>query len=167
METLVKQGLTKAIGVSNYNVQSLMNLLSFAEILPAVNQIEANPFLPNKNLIKFCQDSGVQVMVYNSLCKNSYAKNNTEINLFEQEFVKSLAKEHNCSEGIIALSWAVSQNLIAIPGSSNPDRMKSNLKTLEVKLSADEISKLSNLENSARGIDPKTLDTFRYIDLFA
>lgn len=68
-ERCQKEGLCKAIGVSNFNCQSLMDLLSFAEIKPVVNQIEVSPYLTQVDLISWCQKIGVQVTAYSPLCR--------------------------------------------------------------------------------------------------
>lgn len=163
LEALVNMGLTKSIGVSNYNVQTVMDLLSFCEIKPVVNQIEINPFLPRVNLCKYCKDNGVEIMAYNSLCKNSY----TKVQLLDEKDVKQLAEKYSTSPGIIALSWATSQGFIVIPGTSSTKRMQENLKVLSITLSDDEIKKLNELKQDIKGIDPKDSDITSYIDLFA
>jgi len=61
--------LTRSIGVSNFNTQSLMNILSFCKVKPAVNQIEFNPYYQPWNLVKFCQRMGIVVVAYSPLAK--------------------------------------------------------------------------------------------------
>lgn len=68
-ERCQKEGLCKAIGVSNFNCQSLMDLLSFAEIKPVINQIEVSPYLTQVDLIEWCQKMGVQITAYSPLCR--------------------------------------------------------------------------------------------------
>jgi diketogulonate reductase-like aldo/keto reductase len=69
MEDCVKQGLAKKIGVSNFNVQLLLDLLSYADIKPAANQIELHPFLSQEKLVEFCQSNGCDVISYGSLTR--------------------------------------------------------------------------------------------------
>jgi D-xylose reductase len=134
MEDLVKKGYTKSIGLSNYNVQRIMDVLSYAEIRPAVLQVELNPYLTQRNLIKFCKDQNIAVMVYNSLCKNKYVDRfhkEQQLNLLDEPIIKDMAKKYNRTPGQIAINWAISQDLIAIPGSSNPKRVQENLQVLK------------------------------------
>lgn len=153
LEDLVKKGLTKSIGVSNYNVQLLMELLSFAEIKPVVNEIEVHPFLPNSNLINYCQKSGVEVIAYNSLVRGKYVAKfhkNKQSNLLEEETVKKIAEKHNRTVGQVALAWGLTQNLIVVPSSSNPTRMRENLEAVKFRLDEEEMKSLEYLKNDTR-----------------
>ena len=69
LENCVKRGLARSIGVSNFNTQLLVDLLSYAEIKPAVNQIEIHPYLVQKRLVDFCQQQKIHVTAYSSLCR--------------------------------------------------------------------------------------------------
>ena len=73
MEGLVEKGYTKYIGVSNYNVQSLLNLLSFCKIKPLVNEIEFHPYLYQRKLVEFCRRENIIVFGYNPLVRGSYS----------------------------------------------------------------------------------------------
>lgn len=170
MEELVIKGYTRAIGVSNYNVQRLMDLLSYAKIKPSVLQIELNPYLTQKSLVKFCKDNDIQVMVYNSLCKNTYVDKfhkNENFNLFEESVIKEIAEKYEKTPGLIALNWAVSQDLIVIPGSSSTKRMIENAQVLEFKMSEEDIEKISLLNRNSRCNESSQWPFFKGIDLFA
>ena len=72
MEELVKKGLAKSLGVSNYNIQCLCNLLSFCRIKPVVNEVEFNPYLNQKDLKEFCDKENIILFAYNPLVKGKY-----------------------------------------------------------------------------------------------
>lgn len=170
MEDLVKKGYTKGIGVCNYNVQRLMDLLSYAEIKPSVNQVELNPYLTQKNLAQYCKSNGVQLMVYNSLCKNTYVNRfhkEENLNLLEEPVIKEMAQKYNKTPGQIALNWAVSQDYIVIPGSSKPQRMPENVQVLDFKMSEEDVDKISELNRDARCNESTQWDFFKKIDLYA
>ena len=90
MEALIEKGLTRSIGVSNFNVQTLWDLLSFAKIPPAVNQIELHPFLPQTDLVKYCLANKILPMAYSPLIKAGVtSKKRGTDNVLETEIVQS------------------------------------------------------------------------------
>jgi D-xylose reductase len=170
MEQCVKKGYTRAIGISNYNVQKIMDILSYAEIKPSVLQVEINPYLTRKNLIKFCKDFGIQIMVYNSLCRNKYVDKfhkDQNLNLLDEPIIKEMAEKYNKSAGQIALNWAVSQDLIVIPGTSNPKRIAENALILQFRISDDDLEIISKLNRNVRCNESLQWGFFAGVDLFA
>jgi len=153
MEGLVKKGLTKSIGVSNYNVQALVDVLSYCEIKPAVNQVEFHPYLHQTGLLEFCNLHGVRVVAYNSLCRGKYTtilhKEGTK-NLLEEPVVIETAKKYGKSAAQIALNWALAQGLIVIPSSSKTERMKENLQSDTFVMSKDDIENIGKLNHAYR-----------------
>ncbi len=153
MEDLVKKGYTKSIGVSNYNVQLLMDLLSYCEIKPVVNQVEFHPYLATENLLKYCEKNEVYFMAYNSICRGTYVDQyhgSVKLNLLEEEIVKEMSKKYEKTVGQIVLNWALSQNNIVIPSTSKPSRIKENLETLDFRMSKEDVEKVSKLNNGYR-----------------
>lgn len=151
MEDLVKKGYTKSIGVSNYNVQSLMDLLTYCEIKPVVNQVEYHPYLFQDHLNKFCKDNGVYLTAYNSLTRGDYVRlSGKTLNILEEPITKELAEKYGKSTGVIALNWALVQDVIVIPSTNNPRRMKENLTALSFKLSEEDEKALSALNSNTR-----------------
>jgi len=149
MENLVKKGLTKSIGVSNYNIQSLMNLLSFCEIKPVLNEVEFHPYFHQKELLNFCKNNDIQLLAYNSLCRGVYTKraHNKEVNynLLEENVIVELAKKYNKTPGQIALNWAIYQNVAVIPASGKPYRVKENIESAYFRLSKEDYEKVCGL----------------------
>ena len=130
MEKLVDQGLTKSIGLSNYNVQSLLTVLSECRIKPAFNEIEFHPYLYQKNLKEFCDKENIIILSYNPMVKGSYCNRSEKIikeknlDLFNEKVVLELAKKYNKTPGQIILNWHIQVGVVPIPGTKNPNRMK-------------------------------------------
>ena len=142
MEKLVYKKLAISIGVSNYNVENLFNILSTCKIKPAVNEVEFNPYLYQKDLKEFCDKENILLFAYNPLAKGEYV-NREEANgiydLFKENFFRYMQNlynwEHNgekITEGQIILNWHISMGVVPIPGTSNPNRMKENLKEFKI-----------------------------------
>ena len=148
MESLVEEGITRGIGCSNYNVQSLLNLLSFCRIRPLVNEVELHPYYYQENLKKFCDKENIALIAYYPLAHGNGARvfiseHNGQMNSFEEKNVVSLAKKYNKTPGQIILNWEVAQGIITIPGSSQFDRAKENLGALDFKMSDEEIKMMN------------------------
>lgn len=146
MEDLVRKGYTISIGVSNYNVHLLTDILSFCEIKPVINEIEIHPYFTNKKLLEYCQGQEIQIIGYNSLVKGPYvARHKMNLNLLEENIIRELSTKYKKTPGQIALNWSLSQNIIVIPSSRNGKRIIENLGSLNFKLSEKEIEKISSL----------------------
>ena len=153
MESFVQKGYTKHIGVSNYNVQSLLNLLSFCKIKPFVNEVEFHPYLYQKKLSDFCKREKIILFGYNPLVKGSYCAKTADEehrNLLGEELIINLSKKYNKTVGQIVLNWSISRNVIPIPMTSNPHRMKENLGSTEFVMEKEELEKIDNLNRNQR-----------------
>ena len=144
MESLVDKGLTKSIGCSNYNVQSLLNLLSFCRIKPVVNQVEFHPYYYQKGLKDFCDKENIALMAYYTMARGNGARNyikehNGEMDIFKEKDIKHLAKKYDKTPGQIILNWHIHQGNIAIPSTSNLDRMKENLGALNFEMKDSDV----------------------------
>ena len=147
MESLVDKGLAKSIGCSNYNVQSLLNLLSFCRIKPVANEVEYHPYYYQKSLKEFCDKEDIALIAYYPLAKGNGAKtyikaHNGEMDIFKERIVEDLVEKYNKTPGQIILNWHAVQGNIAIPGTSNPNRMKENLAALDFQIDEEEVEKL-------------------------
>ena len=149
MEKLVEQGLTKSIGVSNYNVQNLLIILSICKIKPVVNEVEFHPYLYQKDLKEFCDKEGIKIVSYYPLIKgvNFKTRYGTKMiekgmDLLNEEVVKNLAKKYGKTVGQILLNWHIHLGVIPIPGTSNTERMKENLVAADFKMDEKDIEAL-------------------------
>ena len=147
MEALVEKGLTKSIGLSNYNVQSILNLLSFCKIKPVVNEVEFHPYYYQEKLKKFCDKENIALIAYYPLARGNGARSyiqshNGDLDSFKEKCVQDLSKKYNKTPGQIILNWEVAQGIITIPGTSNPKRMEENLGALDFKMTEDDMKSL-------------------------
>ena len=144
MEKLVEKGKVKALGVSNYNVQGLSNLLSFCKIKPVVNEVEFKPFYYQKNLKDFCDKENIKIIAHSPLSIGLLGQNyNKEYNAFEEEIIKDYAKKYNKTEGQIILNWLHTIGVIPIPSTSKMWRVKENLSALDFKMEKEDFEKMS------------------------
>jgi len=149
MEKAYEQGLAKAIGVSNYPVVLLNDMLNYAKIPPAVNQIERHPYLVQNNLVKFCQDNNIQVTAFASLGAPGLQREQMAATLDDPTVLK-LAKKYNKTAAQVLLRWSVETNVIVIPKSVNPERILQNSQIFDFKLTKEEVEELDQLDKHMR-----------------
>jgi len=143
MEECVKKGLCKSIGVSNFNVQLLLDLWSYAEIKPAVNQIEFHPYLQQTKLVKFCQKFGIQIVAFSLFTRG-------RLNVLEDPVIVEIAKKHKAKTSQVILKWCVNLGVAAIPKSTNADRLKENFNFEEIALDEEDMKKIGSLDCGKR-----------------
>ena len=160
MEKLVEENLTKSIGVSNYNVQNLLVVLSICKIKPVVNEVEFHPYLYQKDLKEFCDLENIKIIAYYPLIKGVNYKsrftkimNEKKLDLLNEEIVKNLANKYGKTVGQIILNWHVHLGVIPIPGSANPERMKENLAAIDFKMEDKDYDLISSLDKQFRFCD--------------
>ncbi|KAJ3002430.1 hypothetical protein NUW54_g5852 [Trametes sanguinea] len=117
----VFEGKAKAIGVSNFSIKTLSELLAKATVVPAVNQVELHPCLPQHDLLAFCRAKGIQLTAYTPLGKHKFADDPT---------IRSIAEAHGpgVTSAHVLLSWGVQRGTAVIPKSLNPTRLQENLR---------------------------------------
>ncbi|WP_372862049.1 aldo/keto reductase [Psychrobacter sp.] len=134
---LQKQGLTRHIGVSNFNIASLIEAEKYADVPIVVNQVEFHPFIKQKTLQTFLNNHHILLEAYSPLARGD---------VFDNEIIKEIADKHNVTPAQISLAWILAdKHRIAIPKTSNPDHLQGNLDAINVQLSADEIEKINGL----------------------
>ena len=174
MEKCVDNGLTKAIGVSNYNVQNLLIVLSVARIKPLVNEVEFHPYLYQKDLLEFCNLEKIKILAYNPLVKGVYCKERhgkemeeKKLDLLNEPEVKSLAEKHGKTPGQIVLNWEIQKGVIPIPGTSKPERMKENLEATNFQLDQSDCETLEHYAEHDKEFRFADSDKIYGIDIFA
>ena len=155
MEELVKKGLAKSIGVSNYNVQCLSNLLSFCKIKPVVNEVEFNPYYYQKDLKEFCDKENIIIIAYTPLvhgivARNYIADHNGEFDIFKEKILKDLANKYNKTVGQIILNWLHYLGVVPIPATSKDWRMKENLGALEFEMKNEDYDNMTKYFEKSR-----------------
>lgn len=144
MEKLLQTGKVKAIGVSNFTIEKLQDLLGKTSVVPAANQIEAHPYLQQPELLKFCQQSGILVEAYSPLGNNQTGESRT----VDDARVHEVGKELGMDPGVVLGSWGVQRGTVVLPKSVTPHRIASNLKVKELPPRA--FAKLNELERHKR-----------------
>ncbi|KRG32298.1 MULTISPECIES: aldo/keto reductase [unclassified Psychrobacter] len=134
---LQKQGLTRHIGVSNFNIANIIEAEKYADVPIVVNQVEFHPFIKQKTLQTFLNNHHILLEAYSPLARGD---------VFDNEIIKEIADKHNVTPAQISLAWILAdKHRIAIPKTSNPDHLQGNLDAINVQLSADEIEKINGL----------------------
>ncbi len=139
MEELHKQGRVRAIGVSNFHPDRLMDLIIHNEIVPSVNQIEVNPFNQQIDTQKFLLDNNVQVEAWAPFAEGKK-------NIFQNQTLLTIAETHKKSAAQIIIRWLTQRGIIVLSKTIRKDRMVENLNIFDFELSDDEISALSKLD---------------------
>ncbi|KZT24927.1 Aldo/keto reductase [Neolentinus lepideus HHB14362 ss-1] len=134
MEKLLDTGKVKAIGVSNFSIKTLSELLPHVKVVPAVNQVEMHPSLPQPELLQFCKEKGIQVEAYSPLGQSA--------RIFFPA-LEPIASKYSVTAAQIALSWGVQRGTAVIPKSENEGRMKANLEL--ITLEDEDMSAISTI----------------------
>ncbi|KAG1334207.1 non-functional NADPH-dependent codeinone reductase 2 [Cocos nucifera] len=148
MEKCQKLGLVKSIGVSNFSGKKLEELLGFAEISPAVNQVEMNPLWQQKNLRKFCNDRGIHVTAYSPIGGQSFPGSSNLV--MESEVLKEIAKAKGKTLAQVSLRWGYEQGVSMVVKSFNKKRLKENIEIFDWELSDEERQKISQIPQSKK-----------------
>lgn len=146
MEQLVETGKARAIGVSNFNKRRLKELLETSEIIPAVNQIEAHPYLQQTSLKSFCESKGILITAYSPLGNNQTGEPKAVDDPVVADICKGL--DFDADPGQLLASWAVQRGTVVLPKSVTESRIKSNVQVKELPREAFE--RLSALERHKR-----------------
>ena len=134
---LQKQGLTRHIGVSNFNIANIIEAEKYADVPIVVNQVEFHPFIKQQTLQTFLNNHHILLEAYSPLARGD---------VFDNEIIKEIAERHSITPAQVSLAWILSdKHRIAIPKTANPEHLQGNLDAINVQLSADEIEKISSL----------------------
>jgi 2,5-diketo-D-gluconate reductase A len=139
MEELYQQGKVRAIGVSNFPPDRIMDLMIHNKITPAINQIEVNPFHQQIDAQTFLQDSSVQVEAWAPFAEG---KNN----IFQNEVLLAIAAKHQKSVAQVILRWLVQRGIIALAKSTRKERMIENINVFDFELGTEEMTAITTLD---------------------
>ncbi|KAL1889860.1 NAD(P)H-dependent D-xylose reductase (XR) [Sporothrix stenoceras] len=162
LETVVDMGVAHAIGVSNFQAQSLYDIQRYARHPISALQIEHHPYLAQLDLVALAQEHNIVVTAYSSFGPQSFMElpgifskraKDTEP-LLETAVVKSLAGKHGKTPAQILLRWATQRGVAVIPKSNNAARLAQNLDVLSFDLTLDELESISGLDKGLRFNDP-------------
>jgi len=157
MESLVEAGLVKEIGVCNYSSGLLHDLHSYANIKPAMLQIESHPQLTQERLIRLARSYDMAVTAFSPLASLSYVSlgmAGEEDSLLGADVVQSAADRLGKTPAQVLLRWGLQRETAIIPKTSSADRLKENFAIFDFELSADEMQSISHLNQNRRYNDP-------------
>jgi len=136
MEQILASGRCRAIGVSNYTVRHLRQLLESCKVVPAVNQVEFTPFCYQKELLKFCKDQGLQLQAYSPLARGER---------LQHPVLVSTAKKHQRTVPQIMLRWALQHHVAVIPKAAQPAHIRENFQIFDFSLPEEDMVRLDGL----------------------
>ncbi|MBS1558353.1 MAG: aldo/keto reductase [Bacteroidetes bacterium] len=142
MEELYREGKTRAIGISNFHPDRVMDIISFHEIVPAVNQIETHPFHQQIETQNFLRENRIQ---HESWGPFAEGKNN----LFKNELLASIGKKYDKSIAQVVVRWLTQRGVVAIPKSVRKERMEENLNIFDFKLADEDMRQIQTLDEKA------------------
>jgi len=152
MESLLKEGLVKAIGVSNFTPEQIEELIADRHSVPAVNQVELHPYLVQTELLEYCRGKGIIVTAYSPLgSSDSYSGSAPGApSLLKNDTVNAIAGEVDRSPAQVLIRWAIQKGVSVIPKSVNEDRIKANLAVFDFELSPAQMAQLDGLNRNHR-----------------
>ena len=156
MEAALDAGLTRHIGVSNFSVRKLQDLMQHARIKPEVNQVELHPLLQQPDLLAFCRAEGIHLTAYSPLGSGdrpAQLKAADEPVLLESPVIAAIAAEHGCSAAQVLLAWHLCRGVSTIPKSVRSARLRENLAAASLELSAAELERIAALDQGVRLVD--------------
>ena len=139
MEDAYRAGKLRAIGVSNFHPDRLMDIKAFNEIAPAVNQVEVNPFQQQRESIPFMNDIGVQAEAWAPFAEGRNG-------LFQNEVLTDIGKRHGKSVGQVVLRWLVQRGIVALAKSVRKERMAENIAIFDFALDEADMARIATLD---------------------
>ena len=144
MNELKEQGLTKAIGVSNFTINHLKEAMDTG-IQFSVNQVEFHPTLNQKELLEFCNQNNIILTAYSPIGRGED---------LQHPIIQELAKQYEKSAAQIILNWEMQKGIVTIPKSSNPEHIEGNFKSLEWDLSLEDVERINQINEKNRLVNP-------------
>lgn len=139
MEEAYRAGKLRAIGVSNFHPDRLMDIMAFNEIAPAVNQVEVNPFLQQEESVTFMKENGVQAQAWAPFAEGRN-------NLFHNDVLTAIGGKYGKSVGQVVLRWLVQRGIVALAKSVRKERMAENIDIFGFQLDDEDVARIAALE---------------------
>jgi diketogulonate reductase-like aldo/keto reductase len=150
LETLYKEGRVKAIGVSNFQIHHLEDLMRDAEIKPMIDQVEFHPRLTQEALRRFCRENGIQMEAWSPLMQGQ---------LLDNPVLMDIAAKYGKSVAQVILRWDLQHGVITIPKSTKEHRIIENAAVFDFELSLEDMARIDGLNRNLRvGPDPDNFD---------
>lgn len=150
LEMLYKEEKVRAVGVSNFQIHHLEDLMKDGDVKPVINQVEYHPRLTQKELHAFCQKHDIQLEAWSPLMQGE---------LLDNDVLKGIAEKHGKSVAQIILRWDLQNGVVTIPKSTKEHRIVENSSLFDFELDAEDVSKINELNQNHRvGPDPDNFD---------
>ncbi len=150
-----EEGLIKHVGVSNFSIPKLKELMEKTDSNPEINQVELHPYLQQNELLYFCKKNKIHLTAYAPLGSGDRAdvlKAANEPSLLENEVIKKIAHKHSASPGQILINWNVLRDTAVIPKSTREKHIKENLQSTDVELDKNDLEQIATLDKGFRYI---------------
>ncbi|MBD3255505.1 MAG: aldo/keto reductase [Candidatus Lokiarchaeota archaeon] len=144
LEELLEENKVRAIGVSNFTINHLKELIEQSSTVPSVNQVEFNPFLYQKQLLEFCKSRNIQLEAYSPLTR-AHKLNNPKID--------KISDKHNKSSAQILLRWGIQHGIVVIPKSGSKNHIQENINIFDFQLDDSDMEILDNMNENYRVVD--------------
>lgn len=149
MEEIYKSGKAKAIGVSNYTMSHLEEMNHYATVMPAVNQVEFNPFLFQEGLLNYCKKHNIVLEAWSPLVQSKR---------LEDARISEIARIYNKTNAEILIRWSLQHGCVVIPRSTKEAHIKENMNIFDFEISPENMKKIDMLDENLRlGSDPSNL----------
>lgn len=143
MIQLLREGKTRAIGVSNYEIFHLQEIFQNFDVIPSVNQVEFHPFLYQEKLLEFCKNNNIQLEAYSPLTRGQRLNHHTLVDL---------AKKYDKSPAQILIRWSLQHGLVVIPKSIRENRIRENIQVFDFQLEETDMKLLNSLNEDLRTV---------------
>jgi methylglyoxal/glyoxal reductase len=143
MIRLLREQKTRAIGVSNYDIYDLSQLMKSSDVLPAVDQVEFHPFLYQERLLRFCEKNGIQMEAYSPLTRGMRISHPT---------IVAVANKYKKTPAQVLIRWSLQHGLVVIPKSVHEERILENSKVFDFELEPEDMEHLNSLNENLRTI---------------
>lgn len=153
MEKLLDDGLTRHIGVSNFNIPKLQSLSDTADVKPEMNQIELHPYLQQSDMLAYADEEDILVTAYSplgSLDRPDRMKADDEPILLEDPTIQDIAHRHGATPAQVLLAWAFQRGTAAIPKSTTSQHIRENLDAVNLTLTEEDLENISDLDRGRR-----------------
>lgn len=157
-----KQGLVKHVGVSNFSIKKLKDLMSKTDDVPEMNQVELHPYLHQNELLEFCKNNQIALTAYSPLGSSDRTKEmkaENEPSLLDNDVVKKIAEKRDATVAQVLIKWSVERRTAVIPKSTNPGRIKENLASEKLALTQEDHEALKTLDKHFRYVNGKFFET--------
>lgn len=164
MESCVRKGLCKRIGVSNFHCQLLLDILSYAEIPPTANEIELHPYCVQRKLVQYCLSNDITPIAYGPLTAPGDEFSTCAL---KDPVIVGLAEKYKRTPAQICLQWGLANGHVVIPQTKTVGRLKENMEATGFTIEGEDLKKIDGLDRTLRLYDPNTRGQFGGIPIFS